>query len=258
MEITANAHVAVIRTTARKLGTALPAPFDQALADAQALREATRLIEGSAGAVNARIVNCIKQGKDWRIDKEVQALMFERVAAANGIRAAGDQEATDIVAQAVTDHGDTILASWADAITVDAKTLTEAAQRLDVPSLDPGEVDMALLKRRNLINDWAQASSAADRITTARDGWRAIATAVHVPWQRQHEPLIFSDAPQQVIDAARSGNRNEATVWSLARAGAPLRLATIDEYMQRVSRYTAEHQRIQRERDNARPETVLA
>ena len=83
--ITGGAYSALIRTTTKKLDTALPASFDAALDQARAVREATAQIEGSAGAVNARIINCLRGGTDWRTDKELQGLMFERVAAANGI-----------------------------------------------------------------------------------------------------------------------------------------------------------------------------
>lgn len=196
--------------------------------------------------MNHRLITCLRNGKDWRTDKELQALMFERVAAANGIRVAGDETATDMVAQAVAEHADQILAAWADALNPDATTLADAAQRLHVPVLDAREVDMQLLTRKNLVPVWAEANNAADRFKTALDGWRAIATATHLPRQRQHEPLIYTDAPQSVIDEARTGNRNEATPWSLARAGAKLRLATQTEYLQRVSRYTAEKQEQQR------------
>ncbi|UUO03856.1 hypothetical protein M4D79_14140 [Mycolicibacterium novocastrense] len=252
MIVSANAHATLIRTTARKLGASLPEAFEQAITDAQALREATQRIEGNAAAVNQRIINCLRDGQDWRTDKQVQALMFERVAAANGIRQAGEEAATDSVAQAIAEHADTIIASWADALSQAATTLTDAAQRLDIDDLDPREVDMQLLSRKNLVPVWAEANSAAERFTTALNGWRAIATATQLPRQRQHEPLILTDAALSVIDGTRTGNRNEATAWSLARAGAKLHLATLNDYTLRVSRYTAEQQERQRALQAAR------
>lgn len=243
----AKAHATLIRTTSNKLGTALPDAFDKALTEAQALREATELIEGSAAAVNQGIINSLRQGKDWRTDKHVQALMFERVAAANGIRQAGVEAADESVTEALTDQADNIIAAWADALAPDAKTLATAAARLDVADLDPGTVNMHELNRRKLVGVWADASAAAERFKTGLDGWRAVATATHLQWQRQHEGLILADAPQDVIDAARTTNR--VTAWSLVRAGADLQLATLTDYMQRVSRYVAAQQQRQRNQD---------
>lgn len=244
MLVSAGAYATLIRTTARKLDTPIPPPFDNALAEAQALRESTERIEGSAGAINQRIINCLREGKDWHTDKTLQALMFDRVAAANGIRAAGADTANELTAQAVSEHGDTIITGWAEALTPDAATLADAAERLDLASLTAG--DMHDLSRKKLLGVWADATAAADRFKLALDGWRAIASASQMQRQRDHDALILTDAPQSTIDAARSTGR-DLNAWALARVGAPLRLATLTDYMQRVSRYVAEQQ--QRQRD---------
>ncbi len=230
--ITSSAYSSLIRRTADKLDTALPAKFDAALDEARAIREATDRIEGSAVAVNAHIITCLRNGKDWRTDTELQALMFERVAAANGIRQAGIDAAEDMVTTAVAQHADAIIGAWANSLEPDTAALAEAAEKITIADL--AAADVPDLSRRKLVAVWAKARTAVERFKIAIEGWRIVATATALPRSSDHELFALTDTAPDGVTLGR-----DIDVWALARAGAPLSLATPSEYHQRVHRHEA-------------------
>lgn len=237
--ITAGAYVAVIRRTADQLGAPLPSGVDDGLTAARALREETERIEGSAEAVNARIVELLRDGKEWQTDKELQALMFERVAAANGIRAAGIDAAEQMIRQTIADNADAIVATWASAITPDITALALAAQQITVEDL--AAADVPTLSRRGLVTVWAEARTAVERLQTALQGWEMLAEAIRLPRNRIHTTLTLAANPDPAIVS------RDVDVWQLARSGAKLSLATPAEYLQRVSAHDERLQLLRRE-----------
>lgn len=244
--ITSAAYIAVITGTTTKLAAPLPEPFTAALDQARHIREATNHIEGSGAAVNDRIITCLKNGTDWHTDKALQALMFERVAAANGIRTAGTDAAENIVRDAIIEHTDAIIDTWHQALTPDIAALTDAAQRLTLDTLDAA--DVPTLSAHGLVTVWANAQTAVGRFNIALDGWRMIVAAHGIDRSRDHEPLAITDTP----NALTLNNGRDITVWTLARAGAHLDLATPAEYMHRVHTHEAAMAERQREAEQQR------
>ncbi len=232
--ITGSAYSSLIRTTTKKLDASLPTSFDVALDQARAIREATAQIEGSAAAVNARIINCLKAGSDWRTDKELQGLMFERVAAANGIRVAGVDAAEEMIVTGIVEHTEAIISAWSDALAPDIAALAEAAKHIDIADL--ADADVPQLSRKKLVAVWADARTAVERFKIALQGWGMVAAAARLPRSRDNEPFVMTDS---VPDAVTLGGGQAITAWTLARAGAPLSLATPAEYLGRLQRHEA-------------------
>ena len=66
--------------------------------------------------------------------------MFERVAAANGIRQAGIDAAEDMVTTAVAQHADAIIGAWANSLKPDTAALAEAAEKITIADLAAADV----------------------------------------------------------------------------------------------------------------------
>lgn len=173
MQIAARAYMAVINRVTSQLGAALPPALDTAFTAASGLREAADRIEGSAEAVNARIIDCLKRGVDWHTDKQLQALVLDRVVAANGIREAAAAEAEIIVKAALIENADGIVEAWRAVLADDAAALTAGYDKLHIDDLDGA--DTLALARRGLVDVWADARTAVERFHIATEGWNMLA-----------------------------------------------------------------------------------
>lgn len=241
--VSAIAHVAQVERTAKTLDVTLPKQFAAAVAKARALKESAERIGGGAAQMNQAVINCLREGTDYRTDPQVQILLAERVVAANGIGQAGANAAGDAITEAVSTHGDEILSAWSAAVASDAATLANAAEHLaDVDDLDHPDVPAIRRGGSGRTALWGQAVDAADRIRRASEGWRAIAEILHVPNNPNHAALVLTSCiSPATIAAARAFSRGrKPDAWQLARASADIALAaSIGEYMERVAGHTA-------------------
>ncbi|MCV7317273.1 hypothetical protein H7J77_17195 [Mycolicibacillus parakoreensis] len=251
MITSSRASATLIDSLAGKLGADLPEAYTSALTAARDLRDAASAITGSADAINARILTLLREGKDWHSDKQLTAAMLDRIASGNGIRQAGERESEDQILAAINEHADEILEAFADAIEADAEVLANAAEVL-LDTDDLSDPDHVALRRSKQLNTWADAAAAAERIDQAVQAWKAIATACHVQRDPQREVLVFAEATSDQIVAARAMTfKGDPTPWTLARLGAPIRLATISGYMERTAALIAQQQERAREQELA-------
>jgi hypothetical protein len=251
MIISASAKSRLIEDTATKLHCPLPKAFAQALTEARALQPAAAELEGQVAAMNAAAVSAIRQGKDPGADPNVIRLATLVTLGNNGIRHFAADFANDAISVAIVEHADAITASWASAVDDDLAVLTAAAEKLDVPVLDAA--DPLLLRRAGLLNDWAGASGAAERGSVALAGMRGVLSAIAVNYDKSDLVLVL--APDADLDAYQTANSlagpNQINPWIIARSGAPMRLATVSEFMAAIGRVNAAHSEQQRRLDEA-------
>jgi hypothetical protein len=249
--ISASAKSRIIEDTATKLDCPLPKPFAQALAGARVLQPAAAEIEGQVAAMNAAAVTAIRQGKDPGTDPNVIRLATLVTLGNNGIRHFAADFANDTISVAIVEHADAITASWAAAVDADLTVLAAAAEELDVPVLDGA--DPLLLRRAGLLNTWAGASGAAERASVAMAGMRGLLSAIAVNYDKSDMVLIL--APDADLDAYQTANSlagpNQINPWIIARTGAPMRLATVSEFMASIGRVNAAHAEQQRRLDES-------
>lgn len=243
MIISPAALAANITTVADKLHCPLPAGFTAALAAGRELPRAADAL-GSVAELHAAALAALATGADPAADKDVQRYVVYRTLADSGLRQAAEQRAGDDIRRAIADHSDDIIAGWADAIRDDCEVLQAAAAELDLPDLSAA--DHTALRHRGQLNEWADASSAADRADLALRGCDAIMAALAIDSSKAHRPLLL--APDLSL-AAFSDLTARATAWDVARTAAPLRLASVGDYTAAVGRITAEQQALQRQRE---------
>jgi hypothetical protein len=241
--VTAVAHLGQIESASRALDVALPKQFVAAVAKARALKENAERIGGNAAELGQAVLNCLREGTDYRTDPQVQALLTERVIAANGIGQAGADAAGDMITETVNEHADEVLSSLAAAVDDDAATLASAAEFLsNVDDLNHPDVGAIRRSGQGRTALWGQAVDAADRIRHASNGWRAVAEILHVQNNPNHSMFVLTSCVDPaIIAAARALARNgKPDAWQLARADADIALAaSIGEYMERVAGHTA-------------------
>lgn len=252
MQIAARAYIAMIKKVTSQLGATLPPALDTAFTAASGLREAADRIEGSAEAANFRIIDCLKRGVDWHTDKQVQALVLDRVVAANGIRVAADAEAEIMVKTALTENADSVVEAWRTVLAPDAAALTVGYEELRIDDL--AGADTLSLTRRNLVNVWADARTAVERFHIAIEGWNMLAAGAGVQRVAGCEPLILTDS----LTPAEISSVNKPDAWTLTGlTDQPLQLATLAEYRQRASALQAEYARLRSEQEQRNEQALV-
>lgn len=253
MIVTASAHARHLQSVAKKLDCDLPAPFLAALDTARQLIDTTDKLGGESGAINARAVTLLLDGKNPVVDPELQRLITARALAEGGIRYAGAERAADLITDAINTHADTILAAWSAELAEDYAALDRAGDKLSATTnLDTAEP--LAMKRAGHLAVWSEALTAADRVRIAAEGFQAIAAALHLQYQPEHQPLALTAAPLGDVEAAQrlaASEGRDPDAWTLARVGAPLALATVAEFMERIAVLTAARQARHKAREDA-------
>ena len=248
---TARAHISRIQQTADKLAVDLPLAVVSTLSAGRRLVEQTERIEGHTAALNARVVDVLLNGGDPTDDAEVRKLVLLRVIGSSGIREAGRQRATELIAQAITEHADMIIDLFKAAVQTDCDTLTSATALADVPDLR--QADVLALKNTGRLPIWSSAVNAYERVDTAAAAMWSIFAALNVRHERQHRPLAFTSDVDAVtaINSATSGTAPVDT-WSVASVGVALQLANVTQFVERITDVDAEMQRRRRDEEAAR------
>jgi len=244
MIISSSAITSNIQSTADKLGAPLPPAFLSAVTAARALPPGADEMTGSTEALHAAALAAMSAGKDPADDKTVQRLSIQHTLSLSGLRAAAEELAGDRITEALQAHADEIVGAWSAAVQKDLDTLTEAAKTLDLEDLDAAEP--VLLKRSGVLNTWAEATSAAERVDVALAGMRGLLAALRIPHSYAIDGLLLTpDANLDTVRAiAAASNRGNLKAWPTTRAAgsASLRLATVAEFRSGTARLNAELQ----------------
>lgn len=249
MIISSSAMATVISAVSKKLGTELPNDYTAALTVARSLPSAADQL-ADLSELHTAALDAIAANRDPAADKTVQRLAIHRALTDAGIRAAAEARATVDIRTAIAEHSDAIIESWSQAIQADLVTLADAAAELHLDSLTG--VDHTHLRQTGRLVLWSDASNAADRADEAVRGIEAILGALAVNHDKQRRALLLS--PDITLDAYNSIGTADRGAWSVARTGAPLRLASVPDFTAAVGRIAAEAQAAQRQADAERLE----
>ncbi|OCB19272.1 aldehyde dehydrogenase [Mycobacterium malmoense] len=252
--VSARTHADAVAKAADTLGVDLPAPYRQQIAQAQAFNDAANQIGATTGDLHGAVFSVIENGRDYHDDPNVARLLLDRVLSTQNVGESARCRGDELLAAALADHGDDILAGWADALDEHSDALAAAAEA--VPGLNLADGRAAGVKGGEVLRHWATARSALEAWQAAERGWFALATVASIRYSG-HGPLILTPARKGDLEPAYQLARNERTdvdAWVLARCGIPLRLATIAEFMSRVAQYNADRQAEDRAREQRRVE----
>ena len=235
---TARAHLGVIHRTADQLGVPLPAEFVAVLANATQLVADTEALEGHTGELNQAVVDALLAGDPIEDDPDIHRLALLRVVGTSGIRQAGRDRSDQMMLGAIEQHADQICDGWIAAVQPDCTTIVDAAATLsDIADLRAA--DVVAIKNSGRMQTWAAAVSALDRLDAYTAGFRALAAAISLPYQREHLVLQFSDDPD-VIDAIHAVIGSKLPdAWTVATL-APLSLANTAVFIDRVRWWNSE------------------
>lgn len=258
------ASVRTIERTASQLGVELPKPYLAAVSKVRHIAEQAEMINGSEETLNYAVLAAIRDGRDYQADPAVQKALLDYTLTNSDIRSFSHELSAELIGELITEHADEILSTWAAATESDCQTLMDAAaEKLGEVAADLSAPSTHDLRQRKLLNTWSDAMSAAERLATAFQGWKAIISVTKLPRHDRYEALALAVAtPEKLYEAGTlraPGSRVDA--WALARAGAQLGLATITAYRERVSEVAAAEQVLregQTESDGApRPRQTL-
>lgn len=252
--ISARTHAQNVAKAADVLAYPLPAKYREQIGQAQEFSDAANRIGVTTGDLHGAVFAAIENGRDYHDDPDVTRLLLDRILSTQNIGESARRHGDDLLATALADHGDDILAGWADALEPHTSALVGAAEA--VPSLDLLRGHDAATRGGDTLRHWAAARTALDAWTAAQRGFYALATVAGVNYTRRGilalTPARKADL-EPAIDRARK-ERTDVDAWVLARRGIPLRLATIAEFMSRSAQYSAD----KATEDRARAERAAA
>lgn len=236
MIISSAALAATVTNAATQLGATLPAAYTAAVTEAKDLARRSGELGTDPGALYHVALVALREGRDPTTDPAVQRLATEQTLA-DGIRVAGAAMASDLVSQAITDHSDGIVTALGKSVAADLETLATASAMFHFADINGA--DLTRLRRENALSQWADATTAAERVDQALTGARAVLAATHTDYGPDADALML--APEATADqvAAASGGRGRPGAWQIARTGAALQLATPTELAGAVARFNA-------------------
>lgn len=252
--ISARTHEQAVAKAADTLAVPLPGPYLEQVAKAQAFADAAGQIGLQSEDLYAAVFAAIEAGRDYRSDETVQRMALDRLLTTQNIGERSRGRCDELLAAALADHGDGILAGWADALEPHTAALVAAAEA--VPGLDLRHGHTAATHGGDVLRHWASARTALDAWTAAERGFYALATVAGVSYTG-HGPLVLTPARKADLEPASDLARKERTevdAWVLARRGIVLELATLGDFMARVATFKADRQA----EDRARAERAAA
>ncbi|MBP2454618.1 hypothetical protein [Mycolicibacterium lutetiense] len=89
----------------------------------------------------------------------------------------------------------------------------------------------------DVVQHWSNAKKSVTLWSAAVQGFTALAEATGIDYTN-HRPLILTDTDAL---AARLKGVSHIDAWTLARNGLPLALATLGQFVARMTRYEADH-----------------
>jgi hypothetical protein len=266
--ISARTHAATVTKAAGRLGVALPATYLEQVAQVEAFADAVAQIGATTEQIDAAVFDAIEAGRDYQTDKTVQRLALDRQLLASNIRDRARSREVELLAAALADHADAILESWSAALEPHAAALVAAAEA----GLDLDDDRAAITKGGSAMQLLHDAQNAAVIWTEALRGFYALANASGVRVAGGYPvPLALTPARRAdlapAVELARDARaepnalardaRTEPDAWDLARAGLPLRLATIAEFSARAATFNADAAAAEHAAEQARLERVV-
>lgn len=266
--ISARTHAATVAKAANRLGIPLPAAYLEQVAQVEAFTDAVAQIRATTEQLDAAVFAAIDAGRDYHTDKAVQRLALDRQLTANNIGDRARSREVKLLAAALADHADSILESWSAALDPHADALAVAAEA----GLDLDDDAAAIRKGGAVMQQLHDAQNAAVVWTEALRGFHACAAVSGVRVAGGYPvPLALTPARRAdlipAVELARDARtepnalardaRTEPDAWDLARAGLPLRLATIAEFSARAAIFNADAAAAEHAAEQARLERVV-
>jgi hypothetical protein len=154
--ISARTHAQAVERAADVLACPLPTPYVEQVAEAQAFADAAAQVGASAEDLNSAVLDAIEQGRDYHSDKTVQRLMLDRLLTSQSIGERARTRVDQLLATALADHADSILAGWADALDTHTAALAVAAEA----GLNLKNSDVVVAKGGNVMHQLHDAQTA--------------------------------------------------------------------------------------------------
>lgn len=241
MSTSARAQAHLVISAARALAVPLPAEFTAQLDDGARVVAAAEAIPRPY-ELTARVLDALAAGRDYHTDKQVQAMLLDCVLVGQlNVGGAAVERADMGCGDALTEHADSILTAWADSLDAHGAALLAAAAVLPA---DLTATDAIVKAGAEAMTHWAAAQTAIKLFRVAVDGFAALATTARVTVVKKN-PAIVTRADVATLGEAEATAMREGRpvdVWMLARHQAPLRLATLQEYQQRVAAHEQQRQ----------------
>lgn len=250
--ITARAHHATIARAFDQLEIQLPKAYTTDVADAAKLRGISIGGQAAAGALNAAVIRCIRAGTDYHDDPEVKRLITEVTIGSVGFEHAAQQATQNVLAEAVSQHTDTLLAALHTATLEDADILARVGPDLSDIS-DISQASANDLRARGQLAAWGEALGAVERFNIAETAAAAILAASGYPIPTDLRPLALAEATIHDIDYCQQ-NKAGSTTWTLVRNGAkPEVIDSMAALIKRVETVEQQRQKKEGERAEQRP-----
>lgn len=243
--IAIRAQLLLVKRAASALDVPLPADFSQRVDAADRITQAAQKIS-NPDALNSTVLNALAEGRDYRTAPDVvhmllDAYLVNQASIAETARARWESD----VQAALVDHADEILTGWTQALDPHGRALLAAAEALPTPDLD--DTRTIAEAGRKVLDHWANAQHAVKMWRQGVDGFMALAQANRITADR-HNPAIITAADLQTLAPAVATSLRESApldVWTVARHGIPLRLATLGDYMERSASHDQQRRAIE-------------
>jgi hypothetical protein len=238
--ISARTRATAVTNAAATIGVGLPSGFLEQLALAQAFPgRANETVCTTPDLLDA-VLACIEQGRDYHNDKNVQRLALNHQLTQANVLARARSRGEELLAAALADWADRIVAGWSAALDKHAAHLAAAAQA----GLNLSDADAVVAKGGDNMVKLHNAQIAVKAWAAATHGFAALAAAAGIPYSGSGE-LALTAVRKAELEAADEMARDEGTrdidAWTLVRSGVPLKLAaTLGEFRKRVATYTAD------------------
>lgn len=230
-----------VTNAAATIGVALPAGFLEQLAQAQAFPDAANQTVCTTQDLHAAVLAAIQEGRDYHADKTVQRLALDNQLTSENILAAARSRGEQLLAAALADWADEIVAGWADALDKHSAHLVAAVEA----GLNLNDAAAVVARGGEGMHHLHKAQIAVKAWAAAGYGFGALAAVAGIAYSGTG-PLALTQARKAELAAAYELALDEGTrdidAWILARCGIPLRLATLGEFQKRVATFNADLQ----------------
>jgi hypothetical protein len=210
-----------------RIGARLPKAVQEAVERRERHRATLAKLTAPAD-LSGVVLAALDAGTDPATDTDVQRVIAaQRLVELRSVLQIGLE---DELVEALTDHGDAIVAAWRKPFNNAAATLADAAKHIGAHDLD--DTGAVLSHGGDAADMWVRAREAQRVIDAALTGWAALMTLCRtVSATDPHKALRMAALD---VEQWQSIDQRHATAWDLCRLGATLSLPTAAEYRKRV------------------------
>jgi hypothetical protein len=240
--ISPRARALTVTKAADTLGVPLPAAYNEQVAQAQAFTDAAAQIGASADDLHAAVLAAIEAGRDYWTDQDVARLALDWQLSSQNIGERARARTDQLLAAALSDYADDLLAEWADALEPHTAALVAAAEA----NLDLNNADAAVARGGEVMHHLHNAQVAVKAWAAAEHGFHTLRSVAGIGRGGRAGELVLTPARladlQPAYELARTERTDDLDAWLLARCGIPLRLATLGDFTERVAIFEADRE----------------